>query len=120
MSGFSDLAKKLQNYEDVPVRTAESAAKIIEKAIDDEFAQGKSPDGVPWKPLKKGGPSRLEETGAMRKSLSVTAEGTNVNITFSDPKVGFHQKSRPILSSGKLPATWAKAVEDSFSEEFKK
>lgn len=119
MSGFDALAKKYENYAKAPNTTATHATRDIEKAIDDEFAQGRSPDGIPWKPLKKGGASKLQETGAMRNSLSVTADGTDINISFSDAKVGFHQSTRPVLSTGNIPKTWSDAVEKSFSEAIK-
>lgn len=120
MSGFGELAKKLAKLAEIPHEVAKKSAEEIKKLVDSEFSSGSDPYGRPWKSIKKGGPSRLSESGALRDSLEVEANGTEIKIIFSDYKFAFHQATRPILTVGTMPQSWSKAIETAFIESLKK
>lgn len=120
MSGFEALAKKYEALAKVPGVVAQEASDRLTKLVDDEFSSGNDPYGRPWKPLKNGGRSTLTETGALRGSLKVEPRGTEIQISFSDYKIAFHQATRPILTVGVMPGPWSAAIEESFTEAMKK
>lgn len=116
MSKFGELANKLRALAEVPHLVVQEASESIEKLISSEFDNGNDPYGRTWKPLKKGGSSILSETGAMKSSMKVQSQGTTIEISFSNYKFAFHQKTRPILSVGTMPVTWSQAIEDAFAK----
>jgi phage gpG-like protein len=119
MSGLGKLAAKFRALAETPHLVVKDAAESIHKSVAAEFDGGNDPYGRAWKPLKKGGSSRLEETGAMKNSLQVLPVGTSIEISFSDYKFAFHQATRPMLSVGVMPPSWSEAIENAFAKAIK-
>lgn len=119
MSGFGKLAAKMRALAETPQIVVATSAEGIEKLVSAEFDNGNDPYGRAWQPLKKGGSSRLEETGALKGSLEVKPVGTAVEISFSDYKFAFHQATRPMLSVGVMPPQWSQVIEEAFAEAVK-
>lgn len=115
MSKFAQLASKLEALKAVPAKIAEVAKIGIEASIQAEFDGGNDLYGRPWKQLKIGGASKLQQSGALRSSLKVQIDGTAIEISFSDYKFAFHQATRPILTIGVMPEKWSLAIEQAFA-----
>lgn len=119
---LSLLAKELRAFgENALGETATEMQKVAVGLVDRSFQQRRSPDGQAWAPLKKGGPSTLDQTGALR--AAVTGPG-GVDVTRrrvrlsadSPPYAAVHQlgsaakniPARPFLpAANSLPNTWA-------------
>jgi hypothetical protein len=123
------LADNLARLAEIPSQASREAADGIARAIDDQFAGGVDPYGVPWAPLKestidkKGSSDILIDTSAMRDTVKVApAQGAGVTVTFDAEYAGFHQTgfvvgktkvpARKLLPEGEIPDTWARAIAD--------
>ncbi len=96
-----------------PVVSQVLAGEVADASRDD-FAAGRAPDGSKWKPTKKGG-HPLVETGALGSSISakpLAGGKAGAEIRNTDYKAAFHQGTRPMIPSGKMPASWASRVDE--------
>lgn len=136
ISKMGQLAANVAKLASVPARASKRVAKEIESLIKEEFDHEADPYGNAWKPLadstveRKGFTTILEDSRAMRDSLSVTPRrGAGVAITIDHPSED-HQTgwngpqgsgpARPILPSGRMPARWNQAIKESVRAEFKR
>ncbi len=136
ISKMGQLAANVAKLAAVPARASKRVAKEIEALIEEEFDHECDPYGNAWKPLadstveKKGFTTVLEDSRAMRDSLSVTPRrGAGVSITIDHPSED-HQTgwsgsqgagpARPILPGGRMPARWNQAIKLAVRDEFKR
>jgi phage gpG-like protein len=88
---------------------------VVERArvlADEVFVFDASPDGAPWVPVKKQDGEALEETGAMRASLSAERgpyrpDGFYVVVSYGDEKARHHhygtKHGGPISDAARKP-----------------
>ncbi len=126
MPRFKHLAENLKKLETLPSKITKEVAEEIEDLIQDGFEKGQDPYGRPWAPLRRGGRSFLQESGAMRGSLVVQPmRGAGIWISIEDP-AGFHlggtvkMVARPMLPTGDMPESWRRAISDAYGSMMKK
>jgi len=116
-------------------------APTIRSNVEAQFAKGVNPYDTPWKPLRpatlaKGRtPPPLTETGALRRSIKVTANGYTLRVIAADLVAGLHQNGwtrsrikrrkgkvvgkttigpgatkRQILPDGRIPNVWRQQI----------
>lgn len=123
---IQEAVAKLTVLVRAPTALAASVAPAFAELIDQGFATGTDPYGVPWKPLaestvKRGRrPPPLTATGATRASATVRAGGSIVACTVRGAS-DFHQpdaQGRQILPTDAqgLPRSWANAIQDAGRE----
>jgi len=87
---FAGLGAKLTNLSPALTQIGE----LVVKSVQDNFEQGRSPDGVPWKPsrraIKQGGKTLLD-TGLLRDSLSKRVERDQVVVGVGREYAAIHQ-----------------------------
>jgi Phage virion morphogenesis family len=135
LSDLGRIADSLARLSEVPSRAARSAAVGIAEAIDQQFANGVDPYGVPWAPLKestierKGSSDILIESSRMRDTVKVVPmQGAGISVTFEAEYAGFAQTGfvvgktkvppRKVIPDGPIPEAWEHALDDSFDEAF--
>lgn len=136
ISKMGQLAANVAKLASVPARASKRVAKEIKALIEEEFDHESDPYGNAWKPLadstvaRKGFTTILEDSRAMRDSLSVTpSRGAGVSITIDHPSED-HQTgwdgpqgsgpARPILPGGRMPARWNETIKESVRAEVRK
>lgn len=83
---------------------------------EDAFARGASPHDGGWRPLarstlaRKRGRGVLEETGALRSSITVERHGDEASLGSSLRYAGPNQRTRPFLDARIDEAAWSRAV----------
>ena len=110
-------AVTIRALEGMPQLMAEIGAEKIAGVIDQQFESGVDPYGDPWADLVIGGPSHLQDTEGMRRSVQVSASNGSIQVFIDDPS-GFHQTGtvnmvdRPILPSdaGDMPPGYELAL----------
>lgn len=112
----------IRNLDGMPARVCDRIEDDIYTSIQGQFDRGVDAYGEPWEPLaesttKRGRrPPPLTDTRAMRDSVAVHANGTQLTVSIDDP-FPYHQAgtgsmpSRPVLPDRELPAAYAKAVD---------
>lgn len=82
------------------------------RLADEVFMFDASPDGTPWVPVKKETGEALEETGAMRASISVergpySPNGFTIIVEYTDEKASYHhygtRRGGPISEAVRRP-----------------
>ncbi len=107
----------------VAERVAVLAAPVIEAHVQQQYAYGRDPYGMPWKPLRPATlargrrPPPLTDTGLMRNTTTVRPRIGRPGIVIRLPQPGvFHQLgtrhmvARPVLPSRGVPRMWADAL----------
>ena len=126
MSNWDDslnkIVQEVQSLSGLPKATTKRVATKIGRLIDQQFDDGVDPYGEPWAPKADGSPSHLDDTGDMRASVDVSAQGTEVTASIDDP-FPFHEAgtanmpARPILPYKGTPPAWEDAVDEAVNEE---
>lgn len=129
------LAETIDALANVPSRAARPVADAINDLLEEEFEEGKAPNGIAWaslapRTLKRHGPPPLTHTGEMRDgTVAAPTAGKGVAITVPFPggihQTGasdgdWHMPARPILPVNGLPAKWKKAIDKAISDTTKK
>ena len=116
------IAAGLERLASEGVRDAEHRASVaVFQTIEKQFAAGESAEGEKWAPLAKGGPSHLQDTGKMKRSLGVRGIGRGISVTIDKP-AGYHQggtrrmPARPIAPVNASPSSWDEAVKNAVRE----
>lgn len=114
------LIAAIQKSEDLVERVAKRTEEKLTDVVDEQFASETDPDGHPW----KDGPSYhgLIDTGAMLGSLSIRANGNEIEMSMDDPFI-FHQRGTSRMAQrkifpddGELPPKYQAAVDEAFEE----
>lgn len=118
---FDPLAVKMRKVARGLHRQAVAGAirDEIEKMIDSQFDQRRSPEGRPWAPRKPptGSWPLLQKTGKMRRDYHVVAKTTGVTVTNNRPYASYHQTgtrympARKVAPDGALPASWSRPID---------
>jgi phage gpG-like protein len=116
------LAAELEGLSELPRLAAELAAPKIAGNVSAEFDAGTAPDGKGWAPLSTGKPSRLTQSGAMRRKLTVVADGLLVRGKIYAP-ANIHQyggkrvPQRMIFPlPSELPESWEESLKAASTE----
>ena len=73
-------------------------ARSVSRQHDERFDRQQDPDGSPWRPRKDRKPHPiLQETGALRRSVVVTARTEEIEVSASEPYARFHQDGTTFL-----------------------
>jgi len=136
-----DGISKIRRIGEVGPELWQRIAPTIKSNIEAQFSAGVNPYDTPWKPLRpatlaKGRtPPPLTDTGALRKSIRVTAEGYTLRVIAADLVAGLHQNGwtrtrakyrrgkvvgkttigpnatkRQILPDGRIPNVWRQQI----------
>ncbi len=121
MDGFGELAKLIANLEQLGSKGSEAIgeklAPAIQAVLEQQYTDGKGPDGQQWADKADGTPSFLQKTGAMRSGTNAVAGVKGVSVRIPSPG-GFHQggtvkmPERKLVPDGELEGEWAKAAEE--------
>ncbi len=113
------LSETLARLDVLPRKVAELAAPEITKALQKEFAQGADPYGRKWRKLATGKPSRLTESGRLRRgtrAAPLPGRRAGVRILLGARYAVYHQTgtsrmpARKILPERGMPAAWNVAI----------
>lgn len=107
----------------LPQKTAELAAPLIDAALKKTAAAGTTPSGEPWAPRKKDGGRALEGAAA---AISTKAVGSAVRVTLTGPAAIHHYgeakrgtpRRQVIPDAGELPAPVVEAVREAAGKAF--
>lgn len=140
-----DGISKIRRIGDAGPELWQKCAPVIRANIEAQFAAGVNPYDTKWKPLRpatlaKGRtPPPLTETGALRSSIRVTANGYTLKVIAADLVAGMHQwgtrrrkkkrsamrrggqivgtrvwttgmPKRQILPDGRIPDSWRRQI----------
>jgi hypothetical protein len=91
----------------------------IQEVVDDQYAEGRGPEGETWAPLKRSGrPSHLQDTGDMSAASRALRGVKGVTVTIPSP-AQFHQGGtsrmvpRKLVPDGEpLPRRWGEAARE--------
>ena len=124
---FKAIIAALQALDNIPQIALKRSELRIKRLVEAQLDQGRDPYGETWAPLapatvaKGRNPPPLTNTGAMRKSLQVTASGASITCSIDDPAF-FHQggtknmPARKIFPAEGIPPEWEKAIAEAVEE----
>jgi len=117
-----EIAVRLRRAADPAAALARVRGDIeaaVVKSVRDGMAAGRSPDGLPFAPLKR--PRRsgrtgppLTDTGALAAGVTATVEGSSIIISATGPGVRRHQAERPFLGLNRRDREIAELLTNSF------
>jgi len=93
---------------------ADKVAELIDRGFDTKT----DPNGRPWAPDKNPKSNLLERTGALRRSIKVTVEGSGLvvrsELPYADPiNLGtYKMPARGFVPVGELPAEWRREIDE--------
>ncbi len=123
MSALAPLEKLIAGLEDLADHGMRDIAAELEgelqQVVDDQYAEGKGPNGETWAPLKRSGrPSHLQDTLAMSGESKAVRGVSGVTVRIPRP-ANFHQdgtsrmEARKLVpEDGTLPGRWGEAARD--------
>lgn len=91
----------------------------FQQVVDDQYAEGRGPDGATWAPLKRSGrPSHLQDTLAMSGASRALKGVKGITVTIPRP-ANFHQsgtermEARKLVPDGEpLPGRWGEVARE--------
>jgi hypothetical protein len=97
-------------------------APAVQELLDNQYSEGRGPDGKTWAPLKANGrPSHLQDTTDMSANTRALRGVRGVDVRAPSP-AGFHQdgtsrmEARPLVPDGEmLPPEWEAALSETAS-----
>lgn len=117
------LERLIEGLEQLATSGTEDIAAELEpefqQVVDDQYAEGRGPDGEAWARLKRSGrPSHLQDTLAMSSASKALKGVKGVTVTIPSP-ANFHQagtsrmEARKLVPDGEpLPGRWGEAARE--------
>jgi hypothetical protein len=117
---FAELAKLIGNLGELAENGANAVSAklepVLQQVLENEYELGRGPNGETWAAKADGGPSHLQDTGAMRAGTQVVRGVKGISVKVPSPG-GYHQggtsrmPARPLVPDGEpLPQQWVEAV----------
>lgn len=111
------LRARIASLPSVVARIAQRVAAEFSRMAREDFDAQRSPNGVAWKPGKRGHPATLHKSGKLeRAATTYTAIGGRVRASALSIPYARFQLRRPFMPKG-VPDAWAKRAREIAREE---